>query len=192
MPVLIVHNRYDKMVAYSSGVDARDRWIKWNGCDSTAQTRVFHPDPEVTEERHANGRDGSEIYLYTSRYQKGDGHVSTWQEGCGINPAQVMWTFFKKLSLSEAPGGEPAFPEIRQERPEETSESEQLDETGSAVRPFLVTVSEPGWQVVEAEHIGSRIDGEASIFELEGTSGGKLLAIWDARTSVECAFEAPP
>lgn len=181
MPVLIIHNRYDKMVAYSSGADARDRWIKWNGCDSTAQTRVFHPDPEITEERYGNGRDGSEIYFYTFHHQKADGHVS---------PGEVRWTFFRKHSLSEVPSGEPDFPAIRQERMGETSESEQLDETGSAARPFLVTVSEPGWQVVEAEHIGWRIDGEASVFELEGTSGGKLLAIWDARTSVECAFEA--
>ncbi len=54
---------------------------------------------------------------------------------------------------------------------------------------FPVTASEPGWQIVEAESIGWRIEGEAIVFDMEDASGSRLPAVQDACSSLECASE---
>jgi polyhydroxybutyrate depolymerase len=187
VPVALIHNRHDKTVPYASGVGARDQWIKWNGCDSTVETIVTNVNPRVTLDRYGSGRNNSSVCFYTFHYDKGDGHVLPWEKECGINLSETTGAFFKGYSLFAVPTGEPDFPPIEEG---DRSKSTQRAESDSVERPFLITAVRPGWQVIEAEDIGWRVSGEATRFELEGSSGGKLLAIWDAGTSIECAFEA--
>ena len=115
MSVTLIHNRCDKTMIYDSGIDARDRWIKWNRCDPTAETVVINAKPKVTLESfgNGNGRNNSSIYLYTFHYGKGDGPVMPWEEECGMNLGETIWAFFKKHSLPTVQIGDPVFHRLR-------------------------------------------------------------------------------
>jgi hypothetical protein len=106
VPACIVHNRFDEVVPYASGIETRDRWITWNETSSTAQQITLNDDPPVLLELYKNGRDFSEVAFYTVEYTYYKGHGWAWKEYTGLDAtAEAIWPFFNKYSLKGLPTG---------------------------------------------------------------------------------------
>ena len=100
MPVCIIHNRFDSIVPYSSGIDTRDKWISWNKTATSPQQFILNDDPPVLLDVYRNGRNESVVEFYTVEYDYYKGHSWPWKGASGLDAtSEAIWPFFRKYTL---------------------------------------------------------------------------------------------
>ncbi len=100
VPVCIIHNRFDSIVPYASGIDTRDKWISWNKTATSPQQVILNDDPPVLLDVYNNGRDKSIVEFYTVEYTYYSGHSWPWKESTGLDAtSEAIWPFFRQHTL---------------------------------------------------------------------------------------------
>lgn len=99
MPVFMINNEYDMSVTYYVCRFALDRWRGWNQTDITPIKYTPSLEHNVYAEQYKNGRDNSEVILYTVTDRSEYSHYWPNTKKGGIETNKEIWSFFQKHSL---------------------------------------------------------------------------------------------
>jgi poly(3-hydroxybutyrate) depolymerase len=97
MPALILHGSGDPLITYNCGTEARDFWVKHNGCSSTVDVKQVRGGK--CEYHQGCPKGGQVIFCSFDGMGHGwAGHLGSYGGGTQYEDASALtWEFFKSL-----------------------------------------------------------------------------------------------